>query len=290
MKPIELGTFALLVIFVAGMTMKHNEQVKEDQQAAQTLEQVRIKQTRDKEANTMATKATVKHDNNSSTSTVIVSLNASSSFDGGNVADQVYFNRYVPDKTKPICAEYEKNCTPRMGRGCECVEIQLDECGDEMYEPLCTKYQEGCDASKDYNNIYRGNMGNIGGANDCRCVEYLEVLVEYVDDCEYQVVPDMQREAYLKAHMWNSSMQYEADGGLTYSWEQVSGPSSDVQKYSKNASMELTLGEGEYAFRCTVTDKYGARDAATHRVLVSKEANNPPEANITGKVLLKKSK
>ena len=54
--------------------------------------------------------------------------------------------------------------------------------------------------------------------------------------------------------------------------------------------MELTLGEGEYTFRCTVTDKYGARDAATHSVLVSREANNPPEANIIGKVLLKKSK
>ena len=168
MKSIELGTFAIVVLFIGGMTITHNEQIKEDQLAAQTLEQVRMKQERDNEANAMATKATIRHDGKSNTSTVSVSLDASSSFDGGNVADQVYFTRFVPDKTKPICAEYEENCTPRMGRVCECVEIQLDECGDEMYEPLCTKYEEGCDGSKGYNNIYRGNMGNIGGANDCR--------------------------------------------------------------------------------------------------------------------------
>ena len=112
MKPIEIGTFAFMVFFIAVMTMEHNEQVTQDQRAGETLDQVRMKQERDKEANAMATKATVRHDGKKGTNTVFVSLDASSSFDGGNVADQVYFNRYVPDKTKPICLEYEKNCTP----------------------------------------------------------------------------------------------------------------------------------------------------------------------------------
>ena len=44
MKSIELGTFALVVLFIGGMTMKHNDQVRADQQAAETLEQVRMKQ------------------------------------------------------------------------------------------------------------------------------------------------------------------------------------------------------------------------------------------------------
>ena len=50
--------------------------------------------------------------------------------------------------------------------------------------------------------------------------------------------------------------------------------------------MVLELGAGEYMFRCTVADKYGAKDVATHRVIVTKEPNNPPEANIMGGVLL----
>jgi len=295
MKSIELGTFALVVLFIGGMTMKHNDQVRADQQAAETLEQVRMKQERDNEANSMATKATIRHDGKSNTNTVFVSLDASSSFDGGNVADQIYFTRFVPDKSKPICAKYEENCTPRMGRGCECVEIQLDECGEEMYEPLCAEYEDDCNPSRGYNNIYRGNMGNIfSGSQDsgCRCVDYLEVDVEYIDDCQYQVVDHANRQGYLKRLMSevtpvpNQKKQYEPDTGLSYSWEQLSGPSSDVQKYSKKSSMVLELGAGEYMFRCTVADKYGAKDVATHRVIVTKEPNNPPEANIMGGVLL----
>ena len=60
------------------------------------------------------------------------------------------------------------------------------------------------------------------------------------------------------------------------------------QKYSKESSMILELGEGEYMYRCTVTDKYGAKDIATHRVIVTKEPNNPPEANIEAGVVLSK--
>ena len=59
-----------------------------------------------------------------------------------------------------------------------------------------------------------------------------------------------------------------------------------MQKYATKSSMELELGEGVYTFRCTVTDNYGDRDVASHRVIVTKEPNNPPEANIMGGVLL----
>ena len=297
MKSIELGTFALIVLFIGGMTIKHNDQVRADQQASDTLEQVRMKQDRDNKSRAMATTATIRHDGKSSTNTVFVSLDASSSFDGGNVADQIYFTRFVPDKNKPICAKYEENCTPRMGRGCECIEIQLDECGEEMYEPLCAEYEKDCSPVKGYNNIYRGNMGNIySSANNdgCRCIDYLEVEVEYLDDCEYQVIDHSNRESYLKRAMSrvtpvpNQKKQYEPDTGLSYSWEQISGPSSEIQKYSKKSSMVLELEEGEYTFRCTVSDKYGAKDMATHRVIVTKEPNNPPEANIMGSVLLGK--
>ena len=199
MKLTELGTFAVLALFIAGMTMQHNEKINEDQQADETLKQVRMKQDRDKEANKVATKATIRHDGKSNTNTVFVSLDASSSFDGGNVADQIYFNRYVPDKSKPICAKYEENCTPRQGRDCDCLEIQLDECGDEMYEPLCAEYEKDCDPNRGYNNIYRGNMGYIfsNSGDDCRCIDYLEVDVEYLNDCEYQVVSHSKRQSYL---------------------------------------------------------------------------------------------
>ena len=295
MKSIELGTFAFVVFFIGVMTMEHNNQIREDQQAAETLDQVRMKQERDNEANSMATKATIRHDGKGKTNTVFVSLDASSSFDGGNAADQVYFTRFVPDKSKPICAEYEENCTPRMGRGCECVDIQLDECGDEMYEPLCAEYEDDCDSNRGYTNIYKGNRGYIAGSrsgNDCRCIEYLEVDVEYLDDCQYQVVDHSNRQGYLKRLMSgvtpvpNQKKQYEPDTQLKYKWEQISGPSSDVQKYATKSSMELELGEGVYTFRCTVTDNYGDRDVASHRVIVTKEPNNPPEANIMGGVLL----
>ena len=229
---------------------------------------------RDKEADGMATKATIRHDGKKGTKTVFVSIDASSSFDGGNVADQIYFERYVPDKSKPICAEYDKNCIPRIGRDCECLEIELDECGDEMYEPLCARYEDNCNSK----------------INDCRCLDYLEVLVEYIDDCEYQVLDHKNRQDFLKGKMYNVRSvsnqvnNYEEDKGLKYSWEQISGPTSDLQKYKNNSSMTLELGEGEFVFRCTVTDAYGAKDAAIHRVLVTKEPNNEPEANINGTV------
>ena len=82
----------------------------------------------------------------------------------------------------------------------------------------------------------------------------------------------------------NQKKQYEPDTGLKYKWEQLSGPSSDVQKYATKSSMVLELEEGVYTFRCTVTDNYGKSDAASHRVIVTKEPNNPPEANIMGVV------
>ena len=274
MKLTELGTFAVLALFVAGMTLQHNDQIKDNQRAADTLEQVRMKQENDKKADEMATKATIRHDGKKGTKTVFVSLDASSSFDGGNVADQVYFERYVPDKNKPICAEYDENCIPRMGRPCECLEIQLDECGDKMFEPLCAEYEENCNIDRE----------------DCRCLDYLEVLVEYVDDCEYQIIEHKNRENFLKAKMYNVTSvsnqvnSYEPDKSLSYSWEQLSGPKTDVKKYKDNSSMTLELGEGEYMFKCTVADAYGAKDAISHRVIVTKEPNNPPEANITGTV------
>ena len=293
MKSIELGTFALVVLFIGGMTIKHNDQIREDQQAAETLEQVRMKQERDNEANSMATKAIIRHDGKSKTNTVFVSLDASSSFDGGNAADQVYFTRTVPDKSKPICAEYEENCTPSMGRGCECVEIQLDACGDEMYEPLCAEYADDCDSNRGYTNIYKGNGGYTEGSDDCRCIEYLEVEVEYLDDCQYQAVDHAKRQSYLKRLMsgvvpdLNQRKQYEPDN-LKYRWEQTSGPKpkSDVQKYATQSSMVLELGEGVYTFKCTVSDSYDKpmTDVATHRVIVTAEPNNPPEAYIKGVV------
>ena len=290
MKSIELVTFVLMVFFIGAMTVKHNDQVVKDQQAAETLEQGRVKQEQDKEDNAVATKATIRHDGSTSTNTVFVTLDASSSFDGGNVANQIYYDRFVPDKTKPICLEYAKDCTPTMGKECECEKLLKNACDEVIYEPLCAKYEEGCDQRKGYNNVYRGNAGNIGSG--CRCVEYLEVLVEYVDDCEYQVLDHKDRESYLKSMMSavtpapNQRKQYEPDSDLSYNWEQLSGPVSSIQKNSKKSKFTLELGEGEYMFRCTVSDKYGAKDAANHRVIVSREPNNPPEANVMGTVLL----
>ena len=107
MKLVEAGTFALLVLFVGGMTVTHQErlQAKKDQ-AESRKETMRLEQElREKLADTVT--GTVTHDHDSETTVTYIALDASRSFDAGNAPEFHTVDIKVYDETKPKCIKWE---------------------------------------------------------------------------------------------------------------------------------------------------------------------------------------
>ncbi len=79
----------------------------------------------------------------------------------------------------------------------------------------------------------------------------------------------------------NGSGSADPDGTIaSYSWAQVSGPSSSAIATSSSAITNVNnLSKGVYVFRLTVTDNDGATSSDTVSVTVKAAANLPPVAN-----------
>lgn len=270
MKLVEVGTFILLVLFVAGMTIKHQENIQLDKQRVTDYHKgIEV----DKELAEIAknTKVvTIPHDENLETKTVVVNLSASS-FDGGNAAQYLTVTRKVDNTSKPICKKWDdkKSCEdPKdiydQDYFNDCCEVPLvDKCDKQVYEPLCAEYQKGCDV--------------LNNLDDCICVKDKTETVEYMKDCSYTHRDYNGRVEYVKNGMRVPLVQ---DTDLDYLWEKVSGPepvyATDMEK--SNVSMELM--RGKYTFKCTVVDNYGYTNSITKNVEVIAEANNKPEVSI----------
>ena len=259
MKLAELGIVALLVVFIGGMTYTHQENIKENKKKALLFEITKQEDQEKQDFLDLAFVETIEHDSDSSSNTVYVTLDASSSFDGGNVADKLVKTVNVPDTKKPKCAEYE--CDSKTGRNCDCIKYEVDECENTIYEPMCAEYEKGCD----YNKIER-----------CTCIENMTMLVEYIDDCEYTILPHDKRVNYLKKKM---KSEYKGDD-VTYSWSVIQGDVEIPKDKQTEAALVLELSEGSYEFSCIITDPYGATDVAVQTVIIKNEPNNAPEANI----------
>ncbi len=265
MRLAELGILALVVVFVGGMTYKHQEKIKENKKKALLFEITKQEDQEKEEFLELAYVETIDHDSDKETNTVFVTLDASTSFDGGNVADKLVTYVDVPDTKKPICITYEEDCDPTFGRNCECVEYFKDQCDNIIYEPMCAEYEKGCD----YNKIER-----------CECIENMTMPVEYVDLCEYTILPHDKRVEYLKRQMNFEDLTYAAEKEIFYSWSVTKGD-VEIPKDKQDApSFTLELGVGEYEFSCVITDPYGATDIASQSVIIQEEPNNQPEANI----------
>ena len=110
MRLVELGTFGLLVLFVAGMTVQNQErlQAKEDEVESrhETIElEDRLAEL---EANTK--RYTIAHDQQLETNTVHATLDASVSFDAGSAAQYHFVTVPVYNEDKPICIKWEDDC------------------------------------------------------------------------------------------------------------------------------------------------------------------------------------
>ena len=268
MRLVELGTFGLLVLFVAGMTVQNQErlQAKEDEVEArhETIElEERLAEL---EANTKA--YTIAHDQQLETNTVYATLDASVSFDAGSAAQYHFVTVPVYNEDKPICVKWEDGCDDRSNNGlfeelnCECDEYLEDDCGDQIYEQECAKYRKDCIDEE-----------------DCDCVKYATKTIDYVDACEYLKLDHEGRRGYVRRYVANAVYD-----DLTYSWEKVTGPAMEdpeLFEESKNSSvLTVKLSQGDYRFRCTVTDPYQYQSSLTKDVKVVAEPNNAPEVEI----------
>ena len=282
MKLVEAGTFALLVLFVGGMTVTHQErlQAKKDQ-AKSRKETMRLeKDLREKLADTVT--GTVTHDHDSETTVTYIALDASRSFDAGNAPEFHTVDIKVYDETKPKCIKWEEDCydsrstvlvpTPGLGNrmnnglfedeACECKEYEVDDCGDRVYEQECEIYDEDCEDDE-----------------FCRCVKLAWETVNYVDACEYKKLNHQERQRYV-----NRMVPGHIEDELTYSWAYLDGPAIDkdlFDKYKEDKVLKLELKAGDYTFECTVTDPYSVKTIVQKNVSIVSEPNNEPEVYIT---------
>ena len=281
MNLVEAGTFALLVFFVGGMTVTHQErlQAKKDQVESRK-ETIRLeKEIREKLADTVT--GTVTHDHDSKTTVTYIALDAGSSFDAGNAPEFHTVDVEVYDETKPKCIKWEDDCydfratlvpTPglvnRMNNGlfedeeCECKEYEVDDCGDRVYEQECALYQEGCEDDE-----------------FCPCDEWAWETVNYVDACEYKKLNHQQRKRYVARNVPG-----HMEDKVSYSWTYLDGPSIDkdlFDKYKEKKVLKLELKAGEYTFECTVTDPYNHKTVVQKNVNIASEPNNDPEVYIS---------
>jgi len=273
MKLVEVGTFILLVLFVAGMTIKHQENIQLEKQR---VEDYYKGLDLDKELAEIAknTKVvTIPHDGDLATNSVVVSLSASG-FDGGNAAQYLTVTRYVDNTSKPVCEEFsdKKSCEdPKdiydQDYFDDCCEVPLlDPCDKQVYEPECAEYQEGCDV--------------LNNLDDCFCEKYRTETVEYVKDCSYTQLDYTDRVRYVTNSMGGRLV---TDSDLTYSWERVSGPEPVYSTDTDESSLTMELVRGKYTFKCTVVDPYGYTTSITKNVTVEAEANNKPEISISAR-------
>ena len=281
MKLVELGTFAILVLFIGGMTLTNQERLDaEKQEVKDRKETIELEQRLAAlEANTA--KFTVTHDQKLETNWVHAMLDAGTSFDAGNAAQFIKVKVPSYNDDKPICIKWNKECadsrttvyvpTPGLhnkannglfeDNKCECEEYATDDCGDRIYEQECAKYLKSCE-----------------GEENCMCDEWAWNIIDYVDACEYRKLDHEGRRDYVTSRLPNL-LQDE----LTYSWEQQSGPAlnQDLFNHYKNDKvLKLELTQGDYTFSCTVTDPYGFESYLEKDINVAAEPNNDPEVFI----------
>ena len=268
MRLVELGTFGLLVLFIAGMTLQNvaRLEAKEDQVQARHETTELEERLAELEANTKT--YTITHDQLLETNTVYATLDASVSFDAGSAAQYHFVTVPVYNEDKPICIKWEDGCDDRSNNGlfeelnCECDEYLEDDCGDRVYEQACARYREDCIDEE-----------------DCDCVKPATKTVDYIDACEYLKLDHEGRRRYVKRNVANAVYD-----DLTYSWEKVTGPAMEDPELfegSKNSSiLTVKLSQGDYRFRCTVTDSYQYETSETKDVEVIAEPNNAPEVYI----------
>ena len=273
MKLVEVGTFILLVLFVAGMTIKHQEGIQLEKQR---VEDYYKGLDLDKELAEIAknTKVvTIPHDGDLATNSVVVNLSASG-FDGGNAAQYLTVTRKVDNTSKPICKEFsdKKSCEdPKdvydQDYFDDCCEVPLlDPCDKQVYEPACAEYEEGCDVLNDL--------------DDCFCIKDKTETVEYIKDCSYTRLDYSDRVDYVQGRMGSSLL---TDSDLTYSWEKVSGPEPIYSTDTDKSGLTMELSRGKYTFKCTVVDPYGYTTSLTKSVTVEAEANNKPEISVNAR-------
>jgi len=264
MRLVELGTFGLLVLFVAGMTLQNQGQLQAEKDEIKENQETMKLEARLAKLESNTKKYVIPHDQDLETNTVQATLDASTSFDAGRAAavTRLFVDAPIYNKNKPICVKWEDGCDDRSNNGlfeelnCECAEYAEDQCGDRIYEKVASK------------------------------------KINYVDACEYIKLDHKGREDYVKEKLFGDSKltpeqkvawkSYQDD--LTYSWEKVNGPvMENLEQFgeSKNSALlKLTLSQGEYRFRCTVTDKYQYVTSLTKDVNVIAEPNNAPEVYI----------
>jgi hypothetical protein len=273
MKLVELGTFGLLVLFVAGMTLQNQGRLQAKEDQADARQETTELEDRLAELEAKTSIYTVTHDHKSATNTVYATLDADNSFDAGSAAQYHFVTVPVYNEDKPICIKWEEGCSERSNndlfeeKRCECEEYLEDDCGDQIYLPECSKYREDCIDEE-----------------DCDCVKYATKTIDYVDACEYLKLDHEGRRGYVRRHVANAAYD-----DLTYSWEQVNGPEIDRElfdQYKEKKSLKLELLQGDYRFRCTITDPYNYESSITKDVKVISEPNNAPEAYISGGYLV----
>ena len=270
MKLVEVGTFILLVLFIAGMTVKHQEQIQIDKQRVEDyykgLElEVALAET---EANTET--VIINHDRDLSTNSVFVTLSADG-FDGGNAAQYLFVTRDVDNESKPRCDKWSDSKTCEDPSDIydadyfsDCCEIPLlDECGKQTYEPACAEYEEGCDV--------------LNNLDDCFCIKDRQETVEYVKDCDYRKGDYSEKKDYVTGGMRGRLVE---DKDLTYSWERVTGPEPVFSSDMEDASVTMELVQGKYVFKCIVVDPYGYQTSISKNVTVKPEPNNKPEISL----------
>jgi hypothetical protein len=268
MKLVELGTFGLLVLFVAGMTLENEGRLRAKEDQVQARQGTIELEERLSELEKKTKIFTITHDQKLETNTVFATLDASASFDAGSAAQYHFVTVPVYNEDKPICIKWEEGCSERSNndlfeeKKCECEEYLEDDCGDQIYEPTCAKYREDCIDEE-----------------DCVCVKYATKIIDYVDACEYLKLDHEGRRGYVRRHATNAVYD-----DLTYSWEKMTGPAMEdpeLFEQSKNSpTLTVKLSQGDYRFKCTVTDPYQYESSLTKDVKVIAEPNNDPEVQI----------
>jgi len=284
MKLVELGTFAIFVLFIGSMTLTNQERLTaQKQEVEERKETIELeKRLAAIEANTE--KETIPHDTKLNTKTIMAKLDAGHSFDAGNAAEFIKVKVESYNEDKPKCKKWNEECTEkrkavyvytpnlnnRSSNGlfeenkCECEEYLTDECGDMIYEQECAKHVEHCE-----------------GEEDCPCEEKAWRTIDYVDACEYKKLNHEEKRQYVKERMPKNAKWLQDD--LTYLWEQQSGPtiSLDLFNHYKNEKeLVLELAQGDYTFSCTVTDSYGFQSYLEKDVSIASEPNNNPEVHM----------
>ena len=284
MKLVELGTFAILVLFIGGMTLTNQERLAAEKQEVEKRKETIEFEKRVADIVARTAKETIPHDTNLDTKTIMATLDARDSFDAGNAAEFIKVKVKSYNEEKPICKKWNKECTEkrkahyvytpnlnnRSSNGlfeenkCECEEYETDECGDIIYEQECARHIENCEGEK-----------------NCPCDEFAWDTIDYVDACEYKKLNHDEKRQYVKDNMPQGAKLIENE--LKYLWEQQSGPTVNLDlfdHYKDKEVLVLELAQGEYVFSCTVTDTYGFDSYLEKRVSIAPEPNNNPEIHM----------